>query len=395
MKKFKKIATYFFITLLVLSAGSAVFIFTTDKGYELRLIAAEVILSSQHRSLAKLTFLSEDELNKILKNIQDPNYINSHNTHLSETIIDSINSGASFKDSTERLLDIYNDMVEERNIAEASGEEAQYLEKIREEKEKEEGKLIIRIDDIKQTFSDHFFQGKLLTISNPKNVRLATSKGQQVNTEFGEQIQVISKRENAIASTNASGFLDQNGNGNGGTPLGIVIEKGKIINKPKGKTHVAGLTKEGLLITGRYSANELLDLGVEYAAGFKPQLIANGKKMITDGNGGWGYGPRTAIGQKEDGSILLIVIDGRQAHSIGASMKDIQDILYEQGAVNAMAMDGGSSAIMYYNGSPVTTPSAVGNNPRYIPNAWVVSPLSKQEVEIYENNKLVKKYTNN
>ena len=115
--------------------------------------------------------------------------------------------------------------------------------------------------------------------------------------------------------------------------------------------------------------------------------------MIKDGNGGWGYGPRTAIGQKADGSILLLVIDGRQTHSIGASMKEVQDLLYDRGAVNAMAMDGGSSAIMYFNGKNITTPSSANNIPRYIPNAWLVQPFANQEVEIYENDKLIKNYT--
>ena len=61
--------------------------------------------------------------------------------------------------------------------------------------------------------------------------------------------------------------------------------------------------------------------------------------MITN-DGGWGYGPRSIMAQKKDGSIMFFVIDGRQTHSIGASLRDCQDILYEKGAVNAMAMDG-------------------------------------------------------
>ena len=34
--------------------------------------------------------------------------------------------------------------------------------------------------------------------------------------------------------------------------------------------------------------------------------------MITHGDGGWGVGPRTAIGQRKDGTVLFLVIDGRQ-----------------------------------------------------------------------------------
>ena len=58
--------------------------------------------------------------------------------------------------------------------------------------------------------------------------------------------------------------------------------------------------------------------------------------------------PRTAIGQRADGSILLLCIDGRQAHSLGASYKDLSDIFVEYGAVNASNLDGGSSSLMVY-----------------------------------------------
>ena len=51
--------------------------------------------------------------------------------------------------------------------------------------------------------------------------------------------------------------------------------------------------------------------------------------MITN-DGGWGYGPRSIMAQKKDGSIMFFVIDGRQTHSIGASLRDCQDILYEK-----------------------------------------------------------------
>lgn len=373
-----------------------ILLFTTEIGYKLRLVAAEAVLSSQHRSWAKYTFISEDELNAILKNINDPDYINTHDTDINKNILESIENGeASFKDSTEQLHALYEQMVNQRKAKETQQEEnLSYLDTIKEQ-QKKESKLIVKVEKVEGRESDHYFTGKLMTVSNPKNVTLALSKGEQISKEYGEQISVIATRENAIGATNASGFVDVNGIGNGGSAIGIVIENGVTKTTPGGsdiQEYVAGLTEEGLLVTGHYSANELLKLGVKYAAGFKPQLIANGKKMITDGNGGWGYGPRTAIAQKADGSILLLVIDGRQAHSIGASMKEVQDILYERGAVNAMAMDGGSSAIMHFNGENITTPSSVNNIPRYIPNAWVVQPLANQEVEIYENDTLIKSY---
>ena len=71
----------------------------------------------------------------------------------------------------------------------------------------------------------------------------------------------------------------------------------------------------------------------------------------------------------EDGSILLLAIDGRMANSIGASFSDLQDIMLQYGAVNTSTMDGGTSTQMYYDGEVINTPySPLG--PRSCPTAF-------------------------
>ena len=66
---------------------------------------------------------------------------------------------------------------------------------------------------------------------------------------------------------------------------------------------------------------------------------------------GSGLNPRTAIGQRSDGSILLFVTDGRgKSGHLGASSGDLIAVMQEYGAVNAANLDGGSSSCMYYNG---------------------------------------------
>ena len=69
-----------------------------------------------------------------------------------------------------------------------------------------------------------------------------------------------------------------------------------------------------------------------------------------------GIAPRTAIGQRKDGAILFLVSDGRQVRSIGATLKDVQDIMLEYGAYNATNLDGGSSPTMYYDGEVINNP---------------------------------------
>jgi exopolysaccharide biosynthesis protein len=107
------------------------------------------------------------------------------------------------------------------------------------------------------------------------------------------------------------------------------------------------------------------------AISFGPALIINGESVPILGSGG-GLNPRTAIGQRADGAILLLVIDGRQPHSIGATLRDVADVMADFGAVNAANLDGGSSTLMVYNGEILNSTSLL-TGPRRIPTAIVVS----------------------
>lgn len=358
MKQKMKYLTFFFLTFLLTYGSVMLFVmFKTDLGHNARLTAAEIILSSQHRHWAKYTFLPQKELDAILHLIQNPNYVNSHPETITPT-------------SSEETANATAEQAEQRNED-----------------------LIIKLETIEKFYSSgYFYKGKVLEISNPSNVKLVSSS----QSDHGEQIFIIAKKAGAIAATNASGFVDANGRGNGGSATGVVIEGGSIRNKnagPDEKHFVAAITTAGELFTGKYSANELLQLGVQSAAGFKPQLLADGQKMV-EGEGGWGIGPRTAIGQKEDGTIVMVVIDGRQpSRSIGATLKEVQDIMYERGVVDAMAMDGGSSSSMYFNGENITIPSSRNNVPRYLPNIWAVVPNEGQRVEVYEDGELISTQT--
>ena len=109
---------------------------------------------------------------------------------------------------------------------------------------------------------------------------------------------------------------------------------------------------------------------VNVSSDIGPFLIINGEAQDVDGVGG-GLNPRTAIGQRADGAILLLVVDGRQVTSLGASFSDLQDIMLQYGAVNASAMDGGTSTQMYYNGEVINKPYSP-TGPRTLPTAFLI-----------------------
>jgi len=84
-----------------------------------------------------------------------------------------------------------------------------------------------------------------------------------------------------------------------------------------------------------------------------------------------GVNPRTAIGQREDGAILLLVLDGRSVSTLGATLQDVCDVMLEYGAVNVGNLDGGSSSVMVYDGEIINNCASV-TGPRYIPDGFIV-----------------------
>ena len=133
----------------------------------------------------------------------------------------------------------------------------------------------------------------------------------------------------AIAGINGGGFADPNWKGNGFKPIGVVISQGKLyyngLDSKKSSTQIVGIDKQGKMVAGKYSLDELKDMGIQEAVTFQPRIIVNGKGQIKSQKEGWGIAPRTAMGQREDGTILFVVIDGRQpGYSIGASLYDVQ-----------------------------------------------------------------------
>ncbi|MDY3983212.1 MAG: phosphodiester glycosidase family protein [Veillonellaceae bacterium] len=217
------------------------------------------------------------------------------------------------------------------------------------------------------------YVGYLLEIPNPKMIQVATAPDIQ---EKGDTTSNIAKANHAIAAINAGGFYDPNGTGTGRLPYGFILQDGKYTLGqdvgPSESVDFIGFTKSGNLIAGSYDKTELKDMDAMWGVTFGPPLIVNGKKMITDGDGGWGIGPRTAIGQKKDGTVIFLVIDGRQpGYSTGATLRDVQDILYEEGCVIAANLDGGSSSTLYYNGKVVNKPADLLGE-RMIPTAFIV-----------------------
>ena len=217
-------------------------------------------------------------------------------------------------------------------------------------------------------------RGKLLIVREPKSVILGTSG--RFGVDPGLQLTEMVAKYNGLAGTNAGGFIDNNGLGNGGTPTGMVISEGEILyGEASTRYNVIGLDKDGVLLVGTMTGSEALERGMKYGVSFvthdgiASSLIINGE--VQTQNCGPGVNPRTAIGQREDGAILLLVLDGRSSKTLGATLENVVDIMLQYGAVNAGNLDGGSSSVMVYDGRIINNCASVVG-PRRIPTAFLL-----------------------
>ncbi|AWK51464.1 exopolysaccharide biosynthesis protein [Clostridium beijerinckii] len=209
------------------------------------------------------------------------------------------------------------------------------------------------------------YDGYVLEIKNPLGVKVAMTK---YVGKIGQKTSEMANEYNAIAAINGGAFVDESSDGTlyagtGAEPGGFVISAGKVVYpktnvKKNNIENVIAFTKGGKLIVGDHTLVELQKLDVQEAMCFRrPNIIINGKPQVRDKMAD-GLNPRTAVGQKEDGTVIFLVIDGRKITAPGASIYDVQQIMIERGAINAGALDGGYSSTMYYKGEVINSPNA-------------------------------------
>ena len=215
------------------------------------------------------------------------------------------------------------------------------------------------------------YKGHMFIVSNPKRVRLAVAKN---IGKVGDRLTQLINSENALGGINAGGFTDTGGVGNGGIPTGIIVKNGKVIwSDPSQKKYdIIGIDKDGILTLGNLTIKEIKEKQIAYAISFGPKLIVNNKPTKIIGDGGWGINPRSVIGQKKDGTIILLEIDGRQLSSHGATIREVQRVMIQYGAVNAANLDGGSSSTIYYKGQLINSPCSIAGE-RTLPDAFVIT----------------------
>ena len=216
------------------------------------------------------------------------------------------------------------------------------------------------------------YSGYMMVVQDPSRVSVGVCR-ENFNSKAGLRLHEIAERYDAVAAVNGGAFVDTNGTGNGGEPTGLVISGGQVLNRANlSSIHniVVGFNEDDILVFGKFTGAEAQEHNMRDALAFGPVLVSNGEPAPVTGASS-GLNPRTAIGQRADGAVLMLVIDGRQATSLGATYADLIQVMLEYGAVNAVNLDGGSSSMLYYKGDYLNNGVTLTGS-RKLPTAFIV-----------------------
>ncbi len=245
----------------------------------------------------------------------------------------------------------------------------------------------IRIERI----SGDTYNAHVMIVRDPSTVYMGTSTENFSTAIPGKRItEMMDANPNAVAAVNAGAFFDDGtaGSAVGSHPLGLVMSENKCVwthGKQPGLEGFAGFDENDILVVSQknLTEKEAKERNIRDGCCFGPALIINDEINMEAYNTNSGYNPRTAIGQRADGAVIFVCIDGRQASSLGGTYADIINIMEEYGAVNACNMDGGSSSVMMYRDEQglygeagavtmINNYSLLQSQPRKMPNFWMV-----------------------
>ena len=171
--------------------------------------------------------------------------------------------------------------------------------------------------------------------------------------QWGREVKIINNRVTAVSTA-----------GN------MVITPGSIVISGHGAS-AAALAQ--LRIGDRVKVSETLGSSAADAA---DTVVSGGPLLVEHGRAhvrvneermaadiAKGRAPRTAVGIKKDGTLLMVVVDGRSNNSAGLTLTELATYMLRLGAREAVNFDGGGSSVMAINGQVVNKPSDGNERP--------------------------------
>ncbi len=223
------------------------------------------------------------------------------------------------------------------------------------------GVLLVRV-------SGTGYRGVLAVAKDPSRVTIEASA---YIGSSGQYAGDIAEAHNGILAMTANGFEDVDGVGNGGQIIGYSMCNGVAYGTHSRWGYKRAEIRENDLMY-IVDAQEPVDSDTTDATEFQPALIVDGEIVVDSSAGYTALNPRACLGQSSRYEYLFLVIEGRLIDSIGTDVMVCADILARHDCMQAMNLDGGTSAILYFDGEYVTRCSNTDlPYGRLLPNAVV------------------------
>lgn len=212
------------------------------------------------------------------------------------------------------------------------------------------------------------YRGVLVVMKDPSRLSLhaATTLG-----SIGQYCGQIAQAHGGVIGMTGSGFIDPGGTGNGGTLAGYAMCNGKAYGDHMGYGYKRLELHADNRIYIRDSASPVSSDTTD-AVEFSPAMIIDGETVVNARSGFSDLQPRACLGQSKYGEIIALLVEGRLTTSVGISVPDCAAIMAKHDCMQAMNLDGGTSAMIWYKGKYIMRSS----NPaltagRTLPNAFV------------------------
>lgn len=217
------------------------------------------------------------------------------------------------------------------------------------------------------------YRGVLAVAKDPARLSVEVSSG---IGSYGEYAGTIAEKNNGVLAMTANGFIDPEGKGNGGLLAGNCMSNGELY---RGTSYGWSYKRLELREDNYFYIVDVassIDERTTDAVEFTPALVVDGETLDTPG---WNsLNPRAIIGQSDKGEILMLVVEGRLIDSLGITVQDCGPILERHNCMQALNVDGGTSAILWYDGEYVTRCSNTAcPEGRQLPNAFVYGKSPK------------------
>jgi len=216
------------------------------------------------------------------------------------------------------------------------------------------------------TINEKTYTAYVTVVYDPSRVDLVSASNL---SSGGQRVTDIAKKHKALVAINGGSAKIRN---HALIPRGIYMQDGKVLFDSGDREKLIAFNNDNILVLAKMNSKEAKAKGIRDAVWFQPYLIVNGVPSKFKGDGGYGNRPRTAIGQRQDGIVLFVTVDGKTGLN-GTTMKELTKIFVRYKAYNAANLDGGGSTTLVVNGKLINDPTGwKQTGVRHVANAFIV-----------------------